>query len=435
MVWLFNALYVAGLLLGSPWLLWRWLVRGKPIAGWRAKATGSVVASEGRPRIWLHAVSVGEVNLLAILFPALRRQWPGHDFVLSTTTRTGRDVAEQKLGSAATLIWFPWDFSWAVRRVLASVQPELIILSELELWPNFLRIAKKFGVPIAVINGRLSERSARGYNRWRWWLGDAFTALHLVAAQSETYAARFRALGVPSNRVCVTGNLKFDGAEFDRDNPRTQTLAALLRRTGQETIWLAGSTQHPEEERVLAAYCGLRREFPHLRLIVAPRHPERAAQVENKIAEAGLQCLRRSRLTESNSWDGAAVLLIDTVGELAAWWGLAQLAFVGGSMGNRGGQNMIEPAAYGAALAFGPNTRNFRDVVELLLQAQAATVVADTDALEAWVRNGLRDPDAARQAGERAARVVVQQKGATAATLGHLRRLLPAAPESWRAAS
>ena len=435
MIWLFNTLYLAGLLLGAPWLLWRWLVRGKSIAGWRSKLTGADAVSGTRPRIWLHAVSVGEVNLLAILVPALRRQWPGHDVVVSTTTRTGRQVAEQKFANVATIVWFPWDFSWAVRRALQQIQPQCIVLSELELWPNFLRIAAQQGVPIAVINGRLSERSARGYQRWRFLLGDVFARVQLVAAQNSTYAQRFIALGVPERRVFITGNLKFDGAVFERDNPRTRQLASLLGPTGDETFWIAGSTQHPEESHVIRVYADLRREFSRLRLILVPRHPERAAAVESLIRAAGLRCVRRSQLAKPVRLDSETVLLIDTVGELAGWWGLAQLAYVGGSLGLRGGQNMIEPAAFGAAIAFGPNTQNFRDVVELLLQAGGAEVVRDAAELKQWVRRCLENPEWAGSMGARAAQVVAQQAGATAAMLARLAEVLPLTVGSWRAAS
>jgi 3-deoxy-D-manno-octulosonic-acid transferase len=277
MTGLFNFLYVLALLLGCPLLLWRRWTQGKRIAGAWAKFRGSTGVQGDRPRIWLHAVSVGEVNLLAILVPALRRALPDYEMVVSTTTRTGREVAEKRFAGIATVVWFPWDFSWAVQRAMREIQPQLIVLSELELWPNFLRIARQRAIPVAVVNGRLSERSARGYQRWRWLLGDLFASLDLVAAQSATYAERFAALGVPAKQIAVTGNLKFDGAEFDRGNPRTRELASLLQRRGNEIYWLAGSTQEPEEAICVQVYTNLRERFPQLRLLLAPRHPERAA--------------------------------------------------------------------------------------------------------------------------------------------------------------
>lgn len=434
MIWLFNLGYLLALLAAAPWLLWRWLVRGKPLAGSWTKLSGNVAVSGDRPRIWLHAVSVGEVNLLAIMLPALQRHWPDHDFVVSTTTATGGQVARQKFAGRATVVWFPWDFSWAVRRAVQRIQPALIILGELELWPNFLRIAGA-QTPLAVINGRLTERSAAGYRRWRWLVGDAWQAVRLVAAQNDTYAARFRDLGIPAERVHVCGNVKFDGAVFDRDNPRTARLASWLRLEPGCVIWLAGSTQAPEEAAIVAAYVRLRQEFPHLRLILAPRHPERGASVADVLRAAELRPSRRSQWTEPVLLEATTVPLLDTVGELAGWWGLAHIAFVGGSLGNRGGQNMIEPAAFAAAVCFGPNTQNFRDVVALLDQADAATVVANADHLEQFVRRCLREPAWAAEQGARAAAVVRSQAGATQATLERLATLLPPSAAAWRAAS
>ncbi len=426
MPYLLNLVYLLLAVAVAPWLAFQACTKNKYRQGWGQKLLGRTPVRAGdRPCAWLHAVSVGEVNLLAPLIAEWTRRQPDWQFVISTTTQTGYDLACRKYAEH-TVFFCPVDFTWAVNAAMRRLRPRVLLLAELELWPNLIWAAKRHGAVVAVVNGRLSENSFRGYRRLRWFLASVLEKVDLVAAQNETYAERFRALGAPAERVVVTGSIKFDGVTADRGNPLTTRLKALAGMAEGEVVWLAGSTQEPEEEIAVNVYRRLVTRFPRLRLVLVPRHPERFAGVAKMLAHSGLAWQRRSELPEptaaptKTSTEPAPILLVDTVGELGGWWGTAQLAFVGGSLGNRGGQNMIEPAAYGAAVCFGPNTRNFRDVVSALLDCQGAVVVADEAELEQFLQTCLTEVDDARQLGRRAQRFVSRQQGATSATVGHL---------------
>lgn len=433
--YLLNVVYFALLLAVSPWLLWSAVRKEKYRAGWGAKLLGRVpLRKNDRPCIWLHAVSVGEVNLLAPLLAELERRRPECEFVISTTTKTGYALA-QKRYSELTVFYCPLDFSWAVRRALRRVRPELLILAELELWPNLVRAAREQGAQIAIINGRLSEKSFRGYRRIRPLVARLLQQVDLIAAQNEEYAERFRLLGARPTSVVVTGSLKFDGAETNRENARTQQLRTLAGFANDEKVFLAGSTQDPEERLTLEAYRELRSSFPGLRLVLVPRHPERFDEVAELLTQEQVPFRRRSRLQPGEPLGRDEVLLVDVVGELGAWWGTAAIAYVGGSLSRRGGQNMIEPAAYGAAVCFGPNTWNFRDIVAALRAADAAVVVHDGAELTAFVRQMLAEPEHAAERGERAARLVRSQLGATQRTVDQLEMLLEMQPAPARRAA
>jgi len=424
MAYLLNLVYLLLLLVGSPWFVYAAVRKGKYREGWAAKLLGRVPIRPGNERcIWLHAVSVGEVNLLGPLLARLEQQYPDWVVVISTTTKTGFDLAKKKY-APRTVFYCPLDFSWAVRKAMKRIRPNLLVLAELELWPNLIQAAKKYGACVAVVNGRLSDRSFRRYGLIRPFIARLLNSLDAVAAQNAEYAGRFRELGAPADRVHLTGSIKFDGAQTDRDNPKTQQLARLAGIQADDLVFLAGSTQEPEEELALQVYSELAAEYPALRLIVTPRHPERFEEVAALLDRAGIGWQRRSRLEEDGPDPQARVLLIDAIGELGAWWGTAQIAFVGGSMGTRGGQNMIEPAGYGAAVSFGPNTSNFRDVVALLREQDAAVVVTNRQELAAFVRRCLADPASARELGRRARQLVLEQSGAADKTCQLLQSLM-----------
>ncbi|MCS7305675.1 MAG: 3-deoxy-D-manno-octulosonic acid transferase [Thermoguttaceae bacterium] len=520
MAWLLNLGYLVLLVLAAPWLLWRAIRQGKYRAGYREKLFGLVPErsrEDSLPCIWFHAVSVGEVNLLAPLLRRIASERPEWKCLLSTTTATGLALARKKYPEIVSF-YGPLDFSWAVWRAMQRIRPTVLVLVELELWPNLIRAARRAGAKVALINGRLSQRSFRGY-RWlkplmRWVLRQ----VDLFAVQTAEYAERFLALGAPSHRLVITGSMKFDGAQTDRFNPATQRLAQLAGFQPQDIIFLAGSTQAPEEAMALDTFRQFMDQWPQLRLVLVPRHPERFEEVVRLLKESGLPWMRRTDLEKGGSepysdlhtrkgiqsvsgsvlpqsapatspgklpgaaagssgqadpqpettqraqtldWPGdelvavrkpsdvpsvcqasshseeptgfkdadlrrrARILLVDTVGELAAWWGTAHIAFVGGSMGRRGGQNMIEPAAYGAAVCFGPNTHNFRDIVSMLLARQAAVVVHSQEELTAFVRRCLEEPTWAAQLGQRAQALVFEQQGATEQTFRLLCTLIP----------
>lgn len=438
--YLLNALYAAIALVCAPLLLWAAITKGKYREGWSAKLMGNVPPCQGpRRRVWLHAVSVGEVNLLATTLAELATRRPDLEVVISTTTKTGYDLATRKYGADHTVFYCPLDFSWAVRRAMRRVNPTLLVLAELELWPNLIAAAKEHGAQVAIINGRLSDNSFRGYSRVGWLVGRVLRQVDLIAAQDETTAHRFRLLrGSESRDVVVTGSLKYDGATTDRTNPRTTTLRELFGLADDDIVWLVGSTQDPEEQLAAKIFGKLHREHPRLKLILVPRHPERFDEVATMLDNSGLAWRRRSELLQPPEPPASSpqppVLLVDTVGELGAWWGAAHIGFVGGSFGDRGGQNMIEPAAYGVATSFGPNTWNFRDIVAALLAADAAQVVADEAELQRFVERCLTNPQFAHELGAQAQAFVATQLGATSRTADLLEGLLPAGQQSQAAA-
>ncbi|HEX4142954.1 MAG TPA: 3-deoxy-D-manno-octulosonic acid transferase [Pirellulales bacterium] len=427
---LLDCLYLVLLVALSPWLAWQSLRTGKYRQGLAAKLFGLVPQRQSQaPCVWLHAVSVGEVNLLVPLVAEIGRTWPEWDCVISTTTRTGFALAQSRF-PGLTVFYCPLDFSWAVRRAMRRIGPRLLVLAELELWPNLIWAAHGAGARVAIVNGRLSERSFRGYRRLRPLLSRLLGNLDLVAVQTPEYAQRFLALGAPPDRVEVTGSIKFDGAEADRQNAETVRLSNLAGFGPDDVVLLAGSTQEPEEQLALQTFRHCAERFPRLKLIVVPRHPERFERVAQVLTESGLAWRRRSQLDADPSKSDARILLIDRIGELRAWWGTAAIAFVGGSLTARGGQNMIEPAAYGAAVCFGPATHNFRDVVALLMAAQAAVIVGDGDDLTSFVARCLDHPAYRAELGERARRIVAAQRGATGRTMQLLSKLVrqPAEP-------
>ncbi len=419
MPWILNLAYVALLLAVSPVLLYRRLVHGKYRGGWGEKIWGRLPERDGsRPCLWLHAVSVGEVLQLRPLMKLLTAQRPGWDFVITTTTRTGLDVAKKEFAQH-TVCYCPLDFSWAVCNAISRLKPSAIVLVELELWPNLVLTASRLGIPLALINGRVSAKSFRGYLRIRPLVARLLRCFDLLAAQNREYADRLLALGAPSERLHLTGSIKFDGVQVDRSNPNTAELRHFFGLQSGEKVFIAGSTQAPEESFALDTWQSLRVEFPHLRLILVPRHKERFEEVAALVTSRGLTLQRRSKSAKTNG----DVLLLDTLGELGACWGLADIAFVGGSLTQRGGQNMLEPAAYGAAVLFGPNTWNFRDIVEQLLARDAARVVRSAEALTATVREFLKHAVAAEELGGRAQAFVASQQGAAARTVDLLSEL------------
>jgi len=423
---LLNLAYCLLLVGVSPVLIYRSLVHGKYRTGWSEKLFGNLPdlgqVAAGRERYWFHAVSVGEVLLLQSILPTLRSRSPHVEIFLTTTTTTGHAVAREKFPDV-TVGYFPLDFSWAVRRALSRVQPTQIVLVELELWPNFLKAAQRNAIPVSLINGRLSEKSFRGYSKVRWLLRPVLQSFHLLAVQNSTYASRFLALGVRSECLHVTGSAKFDRINTDRRNEHTLRLRKAFGLTEGEPVFIAGSTQDPEEKIALETWLELRGEFPELRLILVPRHQERFEETARLVKSYGLPLLRRSAINveETARLDVLTaekpVILLDTLGELSACWGLADFAYVGGSMGNRGGQNMIEPCAYGAAVCFGPNTRNFRDIVESLLVLNAARVVEDKVGLASLLREWLTDRQSATRQGVAARDFVLGQAGAAKQTI------------------
>lgn len=417
MKWILNFIYAVLLTLLSPIILWRSLRHGRYRQGWKEKLLGRLPTFHNRPVVWFHAVSVGEVLLLRHVVEKFQES-VGVDvqLLVTTSTDTGFALARERFPDC-TVSWFPLDFSWAVSAALQRVQPDMVVLVELELWPNFLSTCAARGVSTALINARMSDRSFAGYSKIRRLVRPLMHQFSVVAAQTPEYADRLLALGTQQSSTSVTGSIKFDGAETNRNNPGTNHLRSLFNIANNQTVLIAGSTQAPEEHLALATWQKLRSSHPHLRLILVPRHRERFDEVAELVTAAGEKLLRRSQIDSVSNCDSDTVILLDTIGELSACWGLANIALVGGSFGSRGGQNMLEPAAYGAAVIFGPNTRNFKDIVTQLLQAGGAIQLKSPDGILPRVAELLNHPERQQQLGLAAQEFVVSQQGAIARTV------------------
>ncbi len=414
---LLNVLYGLAILILFPWLVVRSFRTGRYRQSLLAKFRGySGAISIDRSTIWFHGVSVGEVHLLRQLVRAFRERHPDWQVVISSTTDTGLAEARKHFADL-TVIAYPFDFSWAVRRTIRAVAPRLIVLAESELWPNFLRTANREQAPVVVVNGRMSPRSCRRYAKIAPIARRLF--FNRVAAfgmQSEGYADNLRSLGVTTDRIRLTGNVKYDGVLLDRDNAKTRDLGQAIGISCNDLVWVAGSTHDPEERIVLSVFSRLRDRFAKLKLILVPRAPERFDEVARLIEASGLPFARRSRWPESGG--PYSVVLVDTLGELGAAWGLATIGFTGGSLNDkRGGQSMIEPAAFGAPVMFGPHTWNFRDAVTGLLEADGAFRVHNESELEQRATQLLGDAELRQRMGAAAGGFVTSQQGATARTL------------------
>lgn len=429
-----NLVYALLLTLFAPILLWQHWRGTKRRTDWSQRIFGPRFESSSinsspeteadSPLIWLHAVSVGEVNLLATLVPALRKAQPHWRFAISASTDTGLTLAKTKFPNDC-VFRFPFDFSWAVGSIFRQLKPQALILTELEIWPNTISLADQNQVPVIVVNGRLSEKSFSKYLKIRGLIKNWFRSLTCVAAQTDTYAERFKQLGTPSPQVKTVGSMKFDAAETNRHNQKTLELSRQFGLKGNETVWLAGSTSAGEEQMTLEIFSKLRPEHPELKLIIVPRHRERFDEVAQLVnAEYSQFGFVRRSTSDSGSGGDWDILLVDTIGELSAWWGCADVAFVGGSFGSRGGQSMIEPAGYGVATSFGPNTSNFRDVVDLLLSNKAAVRVKDAESLKDFVVQCLTDESYRKKMGQTAQELVLGQIGATDRTVTEIQKAL-----------
>jgi len=366
------------------------------------------------PRCWIHAVSVGESAAAVPLVEGIRARWPELGIVVSTITPTGARIVGERLAGTATHRYFPIDLPGPVRRALDAARPRFFIAIETELWPNFLRALARRRIPAMIANGRISDRSFRRYRWVRGLMRRVLANVSVFAMQTEEDARRIIALGAPPSRVVVTGNLKSDLVpEPAGDDP--VAWRERLRLGADARLWIAGSTHRGEEVVVLDAFLRARTRCPDLALLLAPRHPERAGEVEELVRERGLTAARRSRLADDAP--PGAVVILDTVGELAALYALAEVVFVGGSLVPIGGHNVLEPAMRGKPVLVGPHMSNFREGAELLQRSGGGLVVKDGPELERELARLLEDRGLARRMGEAAREAFAGRQGAVSATL------------------
>jgi 3-deoxy-D-manno-octulosonic-acid transferase len=428
---LYNLALLVALVGGAPWWLWRMATTHKYREG-LLERLGLVPARLGkaldglgreRPIIWLHAVSVGEVLAASRLIGELEREFPGHQLVISTTTRTGQELARERFGPNR-VFYCPLDLPWAVRATLNTLQPRLLILAETEFWPNLLSGCYRRGIPVAVVNARISDRSWPRYRRLRWLWRPFLKRLSRVLAQSATDAERLRTIGCKPERISVAGNLKFDvRAVVEAEATRQlRVLAEGLR------LVVAGSTLEGEEAALVEAWPRLLEADPQLALVLAPRHPERFSAVATLLYRSGIRWVRRMDWESQpagalNPLRPGEIVLLDTIGELASVYSLAGVAFVGGSLIPAGGHNPLEPAQFGVPIVMGPHYANFRAITEDL-RAHKGVRIATKEELAGVLIELLRDRTEAEEMGERARQVFNQQAGATKRCMNALRELL-----------
>lgn len=429
-----DASYGTLLVALAPWALARVCIDAKARARWlaylkdlRARFGHRARRDPQRPCVWVHGVSVGEVKAAARLVESIEAQVPGVEVVITVTTDTGYRVARERY-PGRRVEFYPPDLSWIVRDTLDRLRPDLVVLVESEFWPNFLAAVAERRIPVALVNGRISARSAARFRVAGPFARPLMEALSSVCVQLPVYAERFRSLGIPTERIAVTGNLKLDNVPLLADRGRAEEFARLLgvqgRSAGGRALLVAGSTHKTEERAVGRIVRGLREEGRALDAIVVPRHPGRADAAEADLRRAGLEVARRSRLVPGRPPPTGAVVLLDTVGELEIAYSLADVVFVGGSLLRHGGQNMMEPASLGKPVVVGPHTYNFRGEVDLLVAAGGIAVAHDVAALEALVRRWLDDPAEAVRVGGRGREAILASKGATGRTLEVLLPLL-----------
>jgi 3-deoxy-D-manno-octulosonic-acid transferase len=368
---------------------------------------------------WVHAVSVGETVAAVPLIEGLRRRFPDLPLTITTVTETGARIARDRLGGIATHRYFPLDLPRPIDRVVDALQPRFLVVLETELWPNLFRALARRGVPIVLVNGRISDRSFRRYR----WLGALMRRLleplAALAMQSAEDARRVIALGASPERVFITGNLKTEVAPYPSGT--TAMWQRLLGLDERRPLWIAGSTHRGEEEAVLDAHAVAQAKVPGLSLLLAPRHPERVPDVERLIRSRGLTSVRRSALPCER--DRNAVIVLDTIGELASLYGVGDVVFVGGSLVPIGGHNMLEPALRGKPVLFGPHTSNFREAADLLLGAGAGALVADAAELATVLVGLLEDPARRQRIGSAGQAAVAAQQGAVRETLDVIARV------------
>lgn len=429
---LYDLLYGAVVGVSSPVWMARTKTRTKVLRAFRERMGQALPpVAQGDTTVMIHAVSLGEMNATRELVRQLSEQRPDLRFAVSTTTDTGYARGQEiyKNDARVSLLRFPLDFSSAVCRVLDAIRPAVVVLMELEVWPNFMRQCGKRRIPVMVVNGRLTEGSYRRYLKARFVTRPMFSRLSAACVQDDCYAERFRQLGVPADRVTVTGTMKFDTAQVADTITGADELAAAVGLEAGHPVWVCGSTGPGEEAIILPIYRELLLQCPSLRLVIVPRKPERFDEVAGLITAEGFALVRRSRPGQVTPGDGSPVILGDTMGELRKFYSLATVVFVGRTLVDLGdkqhGSDMIEPAGVARPVIVGPFTTNFAEVMNCFVAAGAMIVVRSEDELRQATARLLADPVEARRLGQAAQQVVKTGKGATARHVQVITAMLP----------
>jgi 3-deoxy-D-manno-octulosonic-acid transferase len=433
MYFIYSLLLGLGFLILLPRFLIDALRHGKYVAGFRERwGSVSAIQSDGRPVIWIHCVSVGETQAARPLVERIRQRFPDHLIAISTITVTGQNLAGKIFKDVAEKIfYFPFDWRWTVRRTIKAINPSAVLIMETELWPGFLRECKTREIPVALVNGRLSATS---FGRYRWikiFMLRVLASIDLAIMQTEADAARLRALGMDADKTFVSGNLKFDAGTMPVNDLLIAELRERFKLADDSPLILAASTHAPEEVIILNALLQtIFRSESRPRLLIAPRHPERFAEVAALLKASGLRWTRRSAPVDPD--DGQCeVILLDSIGELQSVYSLASIVFVGGSIAKTGGHNILEPAAVGACVITGPYTHNFQLIVETFLNAGAIIQLppmpdsAAISELTTVISELLANPVKRQLLGARGKALVTENLGATERTLELLTSIIP----------
>ncbi len=427
MKFVIDCLYLLAIVLISPKIIYRMVRRGRYRSGWDERLGKIRRRHPQKKCIWIHAVSVGEVNATKTLIPKLRESFGDYEIVISSTTDTGLGRAKTLYANDLQVFYFPFDLSCVMRRAFNNIRPDICLLMELEVWPNLARIANDKNVPVVVVNGRLSDESFPKYKLIKPVTEWMFAKVDLVLAQTQEYAARFRALGCAPEKVIVTNSLKYDTAQIADKVDGADELARQLN-IADERLWVAGGTGPGEEKICLDVFGKLKkqRRFADLRLAMVPRKPERFDEVAQLINEAGFEFVRYSKIKAGQSTiaNKPAVILGDTMGDLTKFYSLATVVFVGRSLVAMGGSDMMESAALGKCTIFGPHTFNFKQAVDVLLKGEGAVEVNDPDELFKLVEKCLTDTTYAQRIATNGREVIKQNQGATDRTVEAITNLL-----------
>jgi 3-deoxy-D-manno-octulosonic-acid transferase len=417
----YSLLLSLGLLVLIPHFLFQALAHGKYVAGLRQRL-GSLPPVNGKPVIWLHCVSVGETQAARPLVQRLKQEFPHHALVVSTITLTGQKLARDVFRTQAeSVFYFPFDWRWSVRRALKTINPAAVLIMETELWPNFLRECKARDIPVALVNGRISRQSFRRYGLITFFLRRVLSCLSIAVMQSEEDAERLQSLGMRSQSLFTAGNIKFDAELASELTDKTEEIRKRFALDADAPLILAASTHSPEEEIVVESLKQLSKQQP-VRLMLAPRRPERFNEVAMLVQKSGLSWARRTNPADPQD-AVATIILLDTIGELPATYSLADVVFVGGSIVDRGGHNVLEPAAAGAAVVTGAHTHNFHAIVDLMEDAGAIVqlpAVEGAAAIEEFTHvltKLLANPEERAELGRRAKQLVTDNQGAADRTM------------------
>jgi len=422
MYFLYSALLAVAMLVTVPYWLFQMVRRNKYRTGFAerwGRVPKRIENASGKRAIWVHAVSVGEVLAVSRLIQEMRARLPDYRVFISTTTDTGQRLAREKFGPD-DVFYFPVDFAFAIRPYLKALRPVLVVIAETEFWPNFLRFSHSSGAKIATVNGRISDRSLHGYRQIRLFLRRVLDQIDLYLAQTEEDRKRLIDIGAPEGRIYVSGNLKYDVAP-----PAQASIVSSLRtsfeKTGAGPVIVAGSTMEGEESLLLRAFEIVRGRHPRAVMIIAPRHPQRFEQVGSFVKSLGIRVWRRSLWSGEDL--GGGILLLDTIGELSSVYAVGQVGFVGGSLVEHGGHNILEPAQYGVPVVIGPHYENFREMVNLFRWKDAVRVVGPAE-LPLCMVDLLANEDERLALGKRGLETLGAQMGATERTFDALTALL-----------